>query len=487
MDIIIIGSGMAGLSAAIRLQAAGHQVQVFEANSYPGGKLTEFQLGPYRFDAGPSLFTMPQLIDELYQVAGKNPRDYYGYDQLEVMCHYFWEDGTKLHAYADKKRYAQEVSEVMGVDPQVLERAIADSRTKYELTGDIFLRKPLNRMSTWLSMSVLKALLQLPKLHIFKTMNQVNEQLLQHPKLVQLFNRYATYNGSNPYKAPGILTIIPHLEYGYGAYIPHGGMHEITKGLYRLATDIGVQFNFNAKVDEILLDGGKAKGVRVGDKQHLASIVVSNMDVWHTYHKLLPAQLAKPKKTLAQERSLSALIFYWGIKRSFPQLDVHNVFFTEDYKAEFDTLFEHKNVIDDPTVYLNITSKAVPNDAPENAENWFVMINVPGNMGQDWDEIIERSRQNIIQKLSRLLGEDIAPLIEVEEILDPRRIESRTSSYQGSLYGTSSNNRYAAFWRHANKSSRVGGLYFCGGSVHPGGGIPLAILSGKIVSELVAE
>lgn len=139
----------------------------------------------------------------------------------------------------------------------------------------------------------------------------------------------------------------------------------------------------------------------------------------------------------------------------------------------------------DPTVYINITSKDEPSDAPNGCENWFTMVNVPSNTGQDWDEIINRTRQNIIKKLSRLLGEDISNLIAFEDILDPRSIESNTQSYQGALYGASSNNKYAAFLRHPNYKSNIKNLYFCGGSVHPGGGIPLCLLSGKIVSQLI--
>jgi phytoene dehydrogenase-like protein len=210
------------------------------------------------------------------------------------------------------------------------------------------------------------------------------------------------------------------------------------------------------------------------------------MDIWFTYHKLLSSHPHLfPKKILSQERSSSALIFYWGIKKQFPELDLHNIFFSADYKAEFDHIWEQQTIYDDPTVYINISSKLKTDDAPAGCENWFVMINLPANKGQDWDKLIEEARKNIQQKLSRILKTDIAELIVSESILDPRSIESRTSSYQGSIYGTSSNSRFAAFLRHSNRSSKIKNLYFCGGSVHPGGGIPLCLLSAKIASEWV--
>lgn len=482
--VAVVGSGVAGLAAAIRLRVRGDEVTVFETNSTPGGKLTEFYEGDYRFDAGPSLFTMPQFVDELFELAGKNPRDYFSYQRLDTVCRYFWEDGTRLSAFSDTERFAKEVEGQLGVTRHFLYKALEDSRVKYELTGKIFLFHSLHRLGTWFSMPVLKALLQIGRLHVFSTMNRVNERLAKHPKLVQLFNRYATYNGSNPYKAPGILTIIPHLEHHFGAWIPKGGMYDITEALYRLACDLGVEFRFNARVDEIHVVNSRATGVKSAGAGYPFDAVLSNMDVWHTFRKLLPHEKA-PERALKQPRSSSALIFYWGVKGAFPELDLHNILFAENYREEFACIFDKKDIYRDPTVYINITSKYVPGDAPEGCENWFVMVNVPPNEGQDWDALIARARRHIQAKVSRMLGRDIAPLIACERVLDPRGIEANTSSYQGSLYGTSSNNRYAAFLRHANFSHRIKGLYFCGGSVHPGGGIPLCLLSGKIVSEMI--
>jgi phytoene dehydrogenase-like protein len=193
----------------------------------------------------------------------------------------------------------------------------------------------------------------------------------------------------------------------------------------------------------------------------------------------------QPQKILKQERSSSALIFYWGIKKKFEELGLHNIFFANDYRAEFDAIFKSKTIHPDPTVYINISSKMQASDAPKGCENWFTMINVPNNTGQDWDSLITEARKNILNKLNKNLGIDLEILIENESILDPRTIESRTSSFRGSLYGTSSNSQFAAFLRHANFSKNIKNLYFVGGSVHPGGGIPLALLSAKIVADMV--
>jgi len=483
-SVAIIGAGIAGIATAIRLANRGFAVEVFEANRYPGGKLSEFEQAGYRFDAGPSLFTMPQLVDELFELSGKDPAAHFRYIRLPETCRYFYEDGTRLTACSEPARLAKTIEQATGEPAQHVIDFLADSRVKYDITADLFLHRSLHKASTYLNAKALKGYLNFRKLDVFRTMNEANTRRFRDPRVVQLFNRYATYNGSDPYQTPATMNIIPHLEYNIGAFFPLNGMFSITQSLVRLAEELGVTFHYGAGVEEIVTEGGQAIGIRQAGQVRRFDRVVSNMDVVNTYRKLLPGE-KQPDKLLNQPKSSSALIFYWGIRHSFEELGLHNIFFSRDYWQEFDALFQRQTISGDPTVYINITSKHKPDDAPAGCENWFVMINAPKNDGQNWDALIEQTRSNVVQKLSRLLGKDIAVLIECESILDPRSIESRTSSSQGALYGNSSNNRYAAFLRHANFSSKIRNLYFCGGSVHPGGGIPLCLLSAKITAALV--
>jgi phytoene desaturase len=485
---LIIGSGIAGIATAIRLAAKGYAVEVFEANNYPGGKLSEIELQGYRFDAGPSLLTMPQYIDELFTLAGKNPADYFKYQKLDVVCKYFYADGTKLTAYADTKKFVQEIATQTGEPAASVINYLANSKDIYSITNHVFLERSLHRLQTYMRWDTLRSIFRFPQIDPFRTMHRANSKSFKDKRVVQFFDRYATYNGSNPYQAPATLNVIPHLEHHFGAYFPEDGMYSITQSLVKLAQELGVKFRYNSKVDEIVIEEKKTKGIKIKDELIEAGLVVSNIDICFTYRCLL-AKYPKlhPQKTLSQERSSSALIFYWGVKKSFPQLHLHNIFFSADYKAEFDHIWQQQDIYHDPTAYINISSKLKKDDAPTGCENWFVMINVPANNGQDWDKLIASARKNIQQKLSGILGEDITPLIACESILDPTSIETKTSSYKGSIYGTSSNNQFAAFLRHANKSSKVEGLYFCGGSVHPGGGIPLCLLSAKIVTDLTPK
>ena len=480
----IIGSGVSGLSASIRLSNMGYEVHVFEANEYPGGKLSSFKLGDYRFDAGPPLFTMPEYVDELFHLSNENPRDFFNYKKKEIICKYFWQDGKKVTAFADKDKFFKEVKSEFGVGDKVLKKYLNKAKKKYDLTSDLFLKKSLHKLDTFLSVKTIKALSKLSTFEIGKTLSEVNEKILKEPHLVQFYNRYATYNGSSPYSTPGIMTVIQHLESHYGTYIPDGGMHSITKSLYKLAKRQGVIFNFNKFVSEIILKKSRAIGLIVDGKNLFFDTVISNMDIYPTYDKLLP-KIKLPTNIKYQERSSSAVIFYWGISKRFDNLDLHNVFFSKDYRKEFDSIFNQKSIYGDPTIYVNITSKEIPTDSPENSENWFVMINTCEDNGQNWDLEVRRLKKIVLERLEYILGESIFPFIEEEKIFTPKTIEERTKSYKGSLYGSSSNGLFSAFLRHPNFSRKIKNLYFCGGSVHPGGGIPLCLLSAKITTELI--
>ncbi len=482
---IVIGAGIAGIASAIRLAVQGLDVTVFEKNGQPGGKLSRIEINGYAFDTGPSLFTQPQNIEELFALANEPMDAYFSYERLPVSCQYFYEDGTQLTAFADIEKFETELQQKHGEPAGALTGYLKQSADIYNNIGKVFLNYSLHKLKTLFKAPVAKALLRTKRKYLFGTMNAMHEKHFSNPKTVQLFNRYATYNGSSPYKAPGMLTLIPHVEHNEGVFYPKGGMHSITKALYELAIKKGVQFRFDTTVQRIIQHDNKVHGIVANNENIYADVVVSNMDVYFTYKHLLGNE-TKSKKLLKQERSSSALIFYWGIKQGFPQLGLHNILFSNQYKAEFDTLFTTRQPFNDPTVYINVTSKCEEGThAPNGKENWFVMINVPANVGQNWTINNQQYRKAIIEKINRVLQTDIEPLIEAEEILDPVLIESNTSSYRGSLYGTASNTAGAAFLRHPNFTSQIKGLYFVGGSVHPGGGIPLCLQSAKIMASLV--
>jgi len=274
------------------------------------------------------------------------------------------------------------------------------------------------------------------------------------------------------------------VEYVLGGYAVRGGIAALPAALTRLAREQGVNIRTGVQVEEIHSAGRRIRGLTVEGEEIPYEVVISNADVLTTYGQLLKRPQSRwIRQYLRLEPSSTALDFYWGIDRSFPDLGVHNIFFSPDYRREFDDIFS-RLCPQEPTVYINITSKVDPEDAPSGGENWFVMVNVPPHRGQDWPALIPGLRQSVLQRIADGLGTPVKH-ITTESILTPADIEAATGSTYGSLYGLSSNSRLAAFRRHPNRSRQFRGLYFCGGSAHPGGGMPLAVLSGKITADLV--
>ncbi|MEL0027010.1 MAG: FAD-dependent oxidoreductase, partial [Schleiferiaceae bacterium] len=234
-SVAIIGSGVAGLSAAIRLALQGKQVIVFEQNPYTGGKVTAFEKQGFRFDMGPSLFTMPHLVEELFELAGRTPKDYFQYHTHDEVCRYFWLDGTQITLYPSVEKNVEAITTVFGKESgKRVRKYFDDARKKFELTAPFFLESSLHKMKTFFSPRVLKVVSEIPRLGLFSTLDDQNKRYFKEPKLVQLFNRYATYNGSSPYQTPGIMQMISHLEHGMGTHFPVGGMHAISQSLTKL-------------------------------------------------------------------------------------------------------------------------------------------------------------------------------------------------------------------------------------------------------------
>ncbi len=489
---VVVGAGLGGLSAAIRLASRGWRVSVYEASETVGGKAGTMERDGYRFDTGPSLFTMPKVFEELFSVAGRDMADYVKLIPLPEICRYFYSDGVSFSAWADEDRFARELHEATGEGSENLARFLAYSTRIHSIAADMFLNRSLHDSTSYLRPGFLKSLFRFPGIDPLRTMAEAVEHYFETPHARQLFERYATYNGSSPFRTPATLNIIPHVEYRGGAYAVAGGIHEIPKALEQVAREIGVQVHRGKHVERITwAQQGRRRrvtGVSVDGTHIPAQAVVCNADVTVAYRDLL-AEPEAPELVRHEslEPSSSALVFYWGIRRVCPELSHHNIFFSRDYREEFGQIFDERVCPDDPTVYVNITSKSSPDDAPEDGENWFVLINAPYDDGQDWAAETARVRTVVLATISSRLGVNVEPYIETEQIMTPADIAERTRSHRGSLYGISSNSRAAAFLRHPNRSKRYRGLYFCGGSCHPGGGMPLVVSGGKIVSDLILQ
>jgi phytoene desaturase len=492
----VVGAGIGGLSAAAQLAHAGWEVDLYEAQSYAGGKAGSRTVGDYRFDTGPSLFTMPWVFRDYFSSLGLNMEKYLRPIPLEPICNYFYTDGTRLSAYQDEARFGQEIEAHTASRSEELSAYLQAGRKLWNRAGKLFLFNSLHEAATYLNPRAWPSMLSLPAIDAFRSLHDANQAFFRDPHLVQLFDRYATYNGSDPYKTPATMRIVPHVEYQWGGYMVEGGIVSIPRALEAAAREMGVRIHLNSPVERILLDSqgnpqgaGQVRGIRVHGTDVAYPVVVSNADVLSTYRKLLGTPDAPEAKRYERlEPSSSALVFLWGVGAQFPELSTNNIFFSSDYRKEFRNIFEEHTIPEEPTIYVNITSKCNPQDAPNTpgrrGENWFVLVNTPPHRGQDWDALARLVKERVLSRLSRELGRDIRPLIEAEGVITPQDIERDTGSTYGSLYGIASNERFAAFLRHPNRSRRIRGLYFTGGSAHPGGGMPLALLSGTIAAQL---
>lgn len=379
MKALIIGSGIAGIASAIRLAVKGYDVTVFEKNTVTGGKAGLLKAGDYSFDSGPSLFTHPQYLEDLFAFAGVQLKNYLSYKKLDVTCNYFYSDGTFVSGFAQVQKLAKELEEKLHEPSANVIKYLEQSAKLYNAAGKLFLENSLHKSGTLLNPGITKALRGFHLSHIFSSLNSYNKQQFKQPKTLKLFNRFATYNGSDPYKAPAMLSMIPHFEFNEGVYYPSGGMISIVKAMQRLAEDKHVKFRIKQPVQKIIVHHEKALGVVVNNENVLGDVIVSNADPYYTYKNLLGDQ-RKANKIIKQQRSSSAVIFYWAIDTNSIALGLHNIFFAENYEAEFQNIFSKKSPYHDPTIYINITAKEEPAvHAPIHKENWFVMVNAPVN------------------------------------------------------------------------------------------------------------
>jgi phytoene desaturase len=492
--VIVIGAGVGGLAAAIRLAAKGHRVTVIEKLERPGGKLNLLEDDGFRFDTGPSLVTLPWVFEDLFAAAGERLQDHLELVRLEPVCKYFYPDGTGFDASADlptMMRNLEEFSPGSGDDFMAFfghaARAWRGSRKPF-LESTI--NSPFDFVRGGVPWADLSALAPWPTLH------GLAKRFFRDKRLQQFVGRYATYTGSSPYKAPGTLSTVLYSEYAFGAWYIKGGLYALAVALEKIARKLGVHFEFNSSVEKILTDDFtvpimpdkreiEVSGVQLENGQIVqADAIVCNADAAHLYGHLLETKFDDRKTKL--EPSLSGFVIMLGVEGITPGLEHHNIFFSSDYPLEFKRIFEDGRPAENPSIYVCISSKTDASQAPPGMENWFVLVNAPPTGRTDWALEAEPYTQLILQSLAAR-GVDIRDRIKVQHVMTPSDLESRYRTHRGGIYGSSSNTISSAFLRPKNRAGKVQGLYLASGSAHPGGGLPLVMLSGKLASDALEQ
>lgn len=434
--IAVIGSGLGGMSAAAILAAQGHEVHVYESSDTYGGKAGEIHHAEYRFDAGPTLLTLPEVFDKIFSDCGSDFRAQVPLLPLDINCRYFYPDGSVISSWQDPERFAGEIAEKTSDSASALSSFLRYCKRIYRNAADTFM---FTRFTEWKNMIKLLnpiAMLRIFAIDPFRTMHTSHRSFFSDKRLIQLFDRYATYNGSDPYRTPATFNIIAHVEASMGSWVPEGGIRSIASALYGLCRDQGVVFHFSAPVYSIAKQGRRITGIRTGEAEIPYDAVVSNVDVRRTYHELLNDRSSRyAKRYAAAEPSSSVTVFYLAIKRSFPALVTHNIIFPEDYAPEFEGIFSTGAICKAPVLYIYVSSKYSPGDAPSGCENWFVLINSPPDNNQDWEAVKNNLRPYIIRRIQQTFGVDITDEMDIAEYRSPRDLARITGSWHGSLYG----------------------------------------------------
>lgn len=492
VKIVVIGAGMGGMTAAARLARNGHSVTLYEASETYGGKLRTEWIGKFAFDTGPSLLTLPAVYKDFFIRTGKPLGLLCKISPVDPSFDYRFSDGTNVkfsnlsrhHTLnAIRKSYGESVS--LQWD-SMMKRA-----TKmWDVSREPFVESELGSpFALLMRRSLIKDILVIAP---WMSLRKFATKQLPDKHLRYILDRYATYSGSDPRKAPAVLATIAYVEEAFGAWHIKGGIGVLATLVHQRGVDVGVEFVFNSRVEEILVENGKAKGVRLADASLIkADVIIANADASLVYNKLIKGEKRKLRKVRRNIRRADASIAGFSLLLGLRKIDApsmchHTILFPEDYDSEFEAIFAEKSPVLKPTIYICAPQdELMVKDA--NLESWTVLVNAPhhGPNGFDWsNENFARSYANSIIDQIESRGISIRNRLESLTIRTPADLERSVSAPGGSIYGTSSNGARAAFMRAKNRSP-IKNLYCVGGSAHPGGGLPLVGMSGEIVANAV--
>ena len=486
--VIVIGAGIGGMTSALLLASKGYDITIIEKNNTAGGRMRRIYHNECVFDAGPSLITMPFILQDFIQSlgSGKQLSDYIDLLPIHPICHYKWSDLSSIDFYTDKKSMHKALQEFSGTDSiQEFELYLAHAQKVYSATKDVFLFNPFDGFLEFFKTKNLPLLPQLPLLRFTKGFHDHNASYFSDKKLIQLFDRFATYNGSSPYKAPATLMVIPYIEWNYGGWYPKGGIYSIAETYLQLCNELGISIIYDTEVKKIHCNNGRAETVETSSGTLLkADYIISNSDVYHTRTKLLGRNSEK-----LPDLSSSGFVILLAMKKNPFSMKHHTVLFSDDYQREFHEIFMEEIPPQNMTVYISVSSITDASQAQGEKENWFILVNTPSNsLNMQWNNDEQHFyAEKIFKQIDKYYPEFEAYIDGEPRYISPKHFSEDFNATGGSLYGSSSNSMFSAFLRPKNRDTKIKNLFYCGGSSHPGGGIPLVILSGQFAAKAIME
>ncbi|MCK9304158.1 MAG: phytoene desaturase family protein [Bacteroidales bacterium] len=485
---VIIGAGTGGITTAAFLAKAGFDVEVYEKNPNPGGRCGQMMQNGYRFDLGATILLMPSIYREVFSALGMDMDKELETSSLEPVYKIFFEDGTVFpYTRLEEEMKAQ----LEAIEPGCYNRYqkyISEGYDFYNRSMKLLLNRNYRNIFDFINLKTLLLLLRM-KIWI-RHMNYIRK-FFKDPRLQKVFTFQNIYVGQNPYRQPAFFSMLPSAEVIEGALFPKGGMYRIVSRLMQAATDWGAKFYFNKEVESIITEGREVKGIKLRNGGVVyADIVIANADLPYVYKNLLPSRAAAGR--LARKSySCSAMVFHWGVDKSYPQLSHHSIFLNEPYKKGMDLIFKKKSLSDNPSFYIHAPSGTDPAAAPEGHETISVIIpspNVDKRFSQNWEELKQSARSSVIRRLKEAGLTDIEEHIRFELSFLPTTFESYCNVSHGSVFGSLSHSLFQmGYFRPHNRHGKYKNLYFSGGSTHPGNGIPLVLLSAKLTSERIIK
>ncbi len=482
--IIVIGAGFGGLATAIRLQAAGLPVTLLEAREHPGGRAGQIQDQGFTFDMGPTLITAPHLLEELWQLAGRDLREDVELIPLSPFYRILFADGRSFDYWGIAEQDEAEIARFEPRDVQGYRAFLAETRHIYERAFVDLAGQPFLAMG-----DLLRVTPELIRLGGHRSVYSFVSRYFRHPYLRMVFSFHPLFIGGNPFRASAIYSIVPYLERLGGVHFARGGMYTLVQAMEKLFCSLGGEVRYNAPVEQILLKERQAKGVRLQDGTALsAGAVVANSDVAQTYLKLLPREYL-PGSIERYHYSMSCFLLYLGVKREYTHLRHHTIIMPERYRKLIHEIFDGRGLPADLALYLHTPTRTDATMAPPGCESLYVLAPVPNLAhGIDWTRETPAFRDRIIQFLEQQCGlTGLSENIVTEQMFTPLDFASQLRSHQGAAFSIEPTLLQSAYFRPHNRSNMFDGLYFVGAGTHPGAGIPGVLLSADLTSRLVCN
>ncbi len=488
MKIIVIGSGFGGLSAAIRLQAQGHQVTIVEKRDKIGGRAYVYEQDGFKFDGGPTIITAPWLIDELFTLAGKETADYVNLVKIDPFYNIRWEDGTVFRYNDEKENLHKQIVKINPADLNGYKKFKKKLSEIYRV-GFELIDRPFT--SVW---DMAKVIPQMIKLRSDRSVYQFASKYFKDEKLRQAFSFHPLLIGGNPFTATSIYSMIHELEQKFGVWYAMGGTGALVQALGKLFQDIGGEIFLEAEVQKIQIDANsnRAKSLKMKTGEILeADLFVSNADIAWTYLNLIDERFRRTytdKKVKSMTYSMSLFVIYFGTDKKFDDIAHHEIILGNRYRGLLDEIFVDKTLADDFSLYLHRPTATDPTLAPEGCDAWYVLSPVPHlEANIDWKTQAEVYKQKIYKYLEKHYIPNLREHIISEHHIDPIHFEGTLNSYLGSAFSVEPTLLQSAWLRPHNLSEDIPNLYFVGAGTHPGAGLPGVMSSGKIVGNMIGS